>query len=213
LILLPGIALAQATKEDYAIYSQFLKIVQDSYKTGKVSFVVNETTAYRQKSKDIGINDDINEKVRDIRNYLAGNKNSAGYLTFSFRDFAKTLVTDTAWILLLDEVNRKMKQRFKIANNFAPDLQTNVVDEPICDKFFKHVKTVRQIDRNWARFHKKYGAVSALIELSPITSDGQRAVFYFSTRCGGICGEGDLVFFSKENSEWKFLYKAPLWYN
>jgi len=112
-----------------------------------------------------------------------------------------------------------MKRSFKIENNFSPVLQTTIIDTDQYNKYFKKFKTSKQIERNWQRFHKNYNISSMynrssiLIEFSDIASDGKEAAFYFSWRCGGLCGEGDLVFFSKENGEWKFLHLTPLWYN
>jgi hypothetical protein len=208
LLLLPGVALAQVTTEDYAIYSQYLKIVQDSYKTEKVCFVVNETTAYSLKY----FPPEINDWVEELRGYLK-NKASMFYAEFTFKDFTKTIISDTLWVSMLADLDKKMRQPFKIENHFSPDLEIVVIDTNIYNKYFSHFKTVRRIDRNWTRFHKKYGTPAVLIEISPIATDGQRAVFYFSTRCNGLCGEGDILFFGKENNEWKFLKSAPLWYN
>lgn len=209
LLLFPCIVSAQATTEDYAIYSQYLKTIQDSCKTGKVCFVANETTAYSQKFNLAGI-DNI---VRELRAYLKGDKNNMSYIYLTFKDFSRTMITDTLWVALLADLDKRMGQGFKIENHFSPDLQTAIIDTTIYNKYFSHFSAAGRIERNWIRFHKKYGTLSLLIELSPIVSDGQRAVFYFSKRCGGLCGEGDLLFFGKENNEWALLQRASLWYN
>ncbi|MFI5136347.1 MAG: hypothetical protein ACHQIM_00880 [Sphingobacteriales bacterium] len=209
LLLFPCLAFSQATKGDYDIYSKYLKVFQANKKVEKICFVVNETTAYSQKY----FLPDVDQVVTDLTGYLKGDQTLLSEVSFTFRDVIHTLTKDTLWIPVIAELSQKIKQNFKIENNFSSDLQTIVIGNNTAKKYFRHSKTVKQIDRNWVRFHRKYPMPSALIELSEIASDGQRAVFYFSTRCGGLCGDSDLIFFSKENGEWKFLAKAPLWYN
>jgi len=209
LILFPTLAFSQPTKEDYGIYSQYLKVFQASKKVEKIYFVINEMTVNSQNNYLI----DINSVVNDLRGNIKGDINGRSGVYSTFKDFAITLTKDTLWIPLIAELNQKMKRSFKIENNFSSDLQTIVISDTTAQKYFRHSKTSKQIERSWARIHKQYPMSSALIELSQIVSDGKRAVFYFSWRCGGSCGDGDLVFFRKENNEWKYLYSAALWYN
>ena len=173
LILFPCVAFSQAMKEDYGIYSQYLKVFQASKKVDKIYFVVNETTANNQNNYLI----DINSIVNDLRGNIKRDINARSGVYSTFKDFAITLTKDTLWIPLIAELNKKMKQGFKIENNFSSDLHTIVISDTTAKKYFKHSKAGKQIERKWARFHKQYPMPSVLIELSEIANDGQRVAF------------------------------------
>ena len=106
-----------------------------------------------------------------------------------------------------------MNEGFVIENNFSADLNTIIINKRTFNKYFKHSKSNKRIEKNWIRFHNTYKMPSALIEFSDIAKDEKHAVFYFSNRCGGLCGDGNLIFFINENGEWKLLKEIPLWYN
>lgn len=67
------------------------------------------------------------------------------------------------------------------------------------------------IDEGWATFHEDYPGYSLLVNLSEIVSDGKRAIFYMSHRCGGLCGAGYMVLFYKDTSGWRFTCTLPIW--
>jgi len=209
LMLFPYVAFAQTTTEDYSIYSKYLNDFENNRKGTKLDLIVLDTMAWSLKYNEPAI-DDI---VADFRRYFRGDKSNFEYEYTLFREFTKALITDTLWISRLDDLNKKIKAGFKLENFFPIALQVKVINKHTFNKYFKFSDKRRQVERNWMRFHREYPMPSALIELSPIASDGTHAVFYFSMRCEGLCGEGDLVFFEKENGKWKSLYKAPLWYN
>jgi len=206
LILFPCLAFAQATTEDYGIYSQYLKELQ--IERGQINFVIRKSTNYGGNYDDFAAN-----IAGDIRKFLKGDEESRAYFEHVFQKFTPTLIKDTLWVSLLAELNQKIKQKFEMENNFSPDLNTVVINTHIYKRYFRHFKGFKRIEKCWIHFHKKYPKPAAMVEFSEIASDGQRAVFYFTMRCNPLCGEGDLVFFHKENNEWKYLYSAPLWFN
>jgi hypothetical protein len=207
LVLFPCFAFAQATKEDYGIYSQYLKEFRIESKT-QINFVVRKSSADSTKYDYFAA--DI---PGDIRKFLNGETASLPDFEHLFRDFTTTLIKDTSWVSLLAELNQKIKQKIEIENDFSPDLKTVIINDSIYEKYFKNVRSYKRIVKNWAHFHKQYPDPSALIAFSEIASDGERAIFYFTARRNVLIGEGDLVFFHKENNEWKYLYSAALWYN
>jgi hypothetical protein len=207
LILCRCLAYGQTTKEDYTIYSQYLKAFQTIKAVKKINFVVRESAECYSRGHDTS---EINDYAKKLRAALKGDKAALQDVYFMFRSVIETFHKDTLWIPVIAELGRKMKRGYKIQNKFSPDLQTSVIDDHSYKKYFGNIK---HIDKSWNRFHKQYPMPSALTELSEIAGDGQRAVFYFSWRCGGLCGDGDLVFLYKENNEWKYLGVATLWYN
>ncbi len=206
LVLLPYFAFSQQTPGDYAIYSQYLKVFQSSKKVEKMYFVV----------KDLGDSVEYQDEgvigtVKDLTLYLKGDKSvTFSDVYFTFRDILSTLKKDSLWIPVIDELSAKIKQKFEIENKFSPDLHTIIISE---DTYHLYFRNFNHIEKSWEHFHKHYPLPSALISLSKIAGDGTRTVFYFSERCGGLCGDGELVFFQKENGKWKFLAKSALWYN
>lgn len=209
LLLLPSIAIAQATAEDYSIYSKYLNDFRNEVKGTNMDLIVLDTMAWSLKFNEPSISD----IVADFRKYFKGDKSKFDYEYILFRKFTEILINDTLWISRIDDLDKKTKVGFRLENYFPTDLQVKVIDKRTFNKYFKFSDKGRQVERNWARFHREYPMPSALIELSPISSDDKRAVFYFSMRCGGLCGHGDLVFFEKENNGWTCLGHFPLWYN
>jgi hypothetical protein len=204
LVLFPCLVSAQTTKDDYVIYSQYLKEFQIERKS-KIDFVVRRSAEYDD-------NDGLVVYVDELRQFLK-NKTSMPSVEFRFRKFTGTLIKDTLWVSLLAELDKKMKKSFEIEDSFSPDLKTDIINDKTYKKYFRNFKNFKHIERNWIRFHQQYPIPSIVIEFSAVASDGQRAVFYFSNRCNPLCGEGDLVFFYKENNEWKYLSHSALWYN
>ncbi|HEY4325397.1 MAG TPA: hypothetical protein VGN20_15480 [Mucilaginibacter sp.] len=198
LLLWSCILKAQDDKESYAIYSQYLK--QFRNEKGSTDFVVRTSTDNIRKYHS----DDVSGVVTGIRGYVKGDFS----FEFFFRPRVNDLRKDTLWIPLIDELSKKIKNEFIIKSEFAPDLQTILISNNIYKKYFGNNK---QTEKNWNRFHTQYPIPAFLIDLSEIASDGKRAVFYFGSHCGGLCGHGALVLYYKDGSEWKFLTTISLW--
>jgi hypothetical protein len=203
LAFFPCLVFAQATKEDYAMYSQYLDLNQKD-KSAQFNFIVRQSTDYIIKYDKTS----INEMVNEFRGFTKEDKESIADLEALYRLFIPVLKTDTLWIPLIAELNQKMQYKFVVKNEFSPGLQTTVIRDHAYKKYFgKH----KNIKKGWERFHGHYGKISLLIDLSAIANDGKHAVFYFARRCGGLCGAGQLVLFYKENSEWKYLMTLNIW--
>ncbi|HEY2582722.1 MAG TPA: hypothetical protein VGI43_12990 [Mucilaginibacter sp.] len=197
-LLLPCILKAQDDKESYAIYSQYLR--QFRNEKSRADFVIRTSTDNIRKYHS----DDVSEMVTGLRGYVKGDFS----FEFFFRPKVNDLRKDTLWIPLIDELSKKIKNEFIIKNEFAPDLQCILISDGIYRKYFGNNK---YIDKNWNRFHVQYPIPAFLIDLSEIVGDGKRAVFYFGSHCGGLCGSGSLILFYKDGSEWRFLTTISLW--
>ena len=69
----------------------------------------------------------------------------------------------------------------------------------------------REID-NWAYFKKKFHALSITSLSNPVFSlDGNVALIYEGTSCGGLCGEGDIVIYVFLNRRWQELEHVRIW--
>lgn len=212
--LLPYVVLGQAPINDYIIYSKFLKYFQADRKMENFTFVINETPYFTEKYGPLSDRDfQLNDFLDELRAYSKDKNKGYSDSYATFKDFTFTLIKDTLWFPVMTMFDKQFHSGYKIVDHFSPDLQIAIINKPTFDNYFRHMTNDRQIDRAWIRFHKKYSTYALLTELSKIASDGQRALFYFSFRCNGLCGEGDLVFFEKENDEWKCLGKFPLWFN
>ena len=65
----------------------------------------------------------------------------------------------------------------------------------------------------WGRYYKKYPNSTGLLRLSRVGFDshGNRAAFYVSNSCGGLCGDGYFVIMEKVDSNWKVVEDDHLW--
>lgn len=199
LFLLPCLVSAQATKEDYAIYSQYLQHVK-TYLKGQADFVVRESTDYGRKDEA-----DFTNVVTNLREFVKGDYSSL--FDYHCDTIVPILQKDTAWIGLVSLLNQKIKTRYVLKNEFATGLKLSVISNHDYVGYFGNGK---HLGANWRRFHKKYPIPAYLIDLSEIVKDNNHAVFYFSRRWDGI-GNGWLVLFYKDGSEWKFLQALHIW--
>jgi len=202
-VCFPSLVFAQASKEDYAIYSQCLKNYQKE-KDKKMYFVVKESADYIRKYDTV----EIRNIIAELRGYLSGDLASATDVKFMYRSFADTLKKDTLWMPLLEQLDKKSKSEFVLENKFSKKLQTVMIRSEDADAFFIKVKDFR---KSWAAFQYHYSKRAVMVEFSEIATDGKRAVFYFVSKCGGLCGNGFIVFCYKENNHWKFIPTFPRW--
>ncbi len=205
LLLLPGMVLAQATKEEYAIYSQYLKNYREET-TRPMDFVIRESTDYARKYDKTAITDIIS----NLRNYLSGDAAATSDVTFTYRSFGDSLKKDTTWLSLVTALDQKMKKQFNLKNDFSKSLHTGFLSNSDYAAWFSNPK---EHEKAWAKFHDRYSKSAVMIEFSAIAmaANNQRAVFYYIKSCGSLCAVGYIVFCYKENNEWKFIYTLPLW--
>lgn len=204
-VLLPCLASAQATKEEYAIYSQYLKNNREGT-SRPMDFVIRESTDYVRKYDKTAIKDIIS----NLRNYLSGDAAATSDVTFTYRSFADSLKKDTAWLSLLTVLDQKMKNQYNLKNNFSRSLHTGFLSNSDYAAWFSDPK---EREKGWAKFHQRYPKSAVMIEFSEIalSANKQRGVFYFIKSCGSLCATGYIVFCYKENNEWKFIYTMSLW--
>ncbi len=201
-LLFPHLVFGQKLPDEYDMYSKYLKIFQDTKKV-ELNLVIMVSSTYGKKNNE----SDLGSSLIDFRNYLRGNKSDASAF-FQCEAFRDTLNKDTLWLPLIDELNKKLaKDHNTIRNQFSEGLKINLLTYNHYDGYFGD----GDIDGGWATFHEDYGDKSALINLSQVVNDGKRAVFYFSSQCGGLCGEGRIVLFYKDRAGWRFVIGLPLW--
>lgn len=203
LMMYPCLLLAQTKQDDYNIYSKYLKVYQNE-KKAKLNFVVKESTDYGIKYNPT----EIKDIADDLRGYLNGDKVSASNVLLLYREFAKTIKTNTLWIPLILQLHQQMQNEYILKNVFSNNLRVTVIGNHEYENYFKSYK---HLTEGWELFHHKFSNKAILIQLSQIASDGKRAVFYFSSQCGGLCGTGRLILFYKQNDEWEYFDTLSIW--
>lgn len=118
-----------------------------------------------------------------------------------------TLKKDTAWLVLIDQLNKSFKKQHTVRNAFPRDIHVSMFTYSQYAEYFQN----KGMDEGWANFREDYSGHSILTTVSNIVSDGKHALFYFSWRCGSLCGDGSLVMFYKDVSGWEYLCSIRLW--
>jgi hypothetical protein len=202
LLSFPCLLFAQATKEDYTIYSQYLK--NYSLEKGhKMKFVVRESTDYDRKYDTAGIKD----IVINLRKYLKGDV-AAGADANLFPPLADTLKKDTTWLSLIITLSEKIKDEFILKNTFSKSLHTDILTNSDYSTIFNNPK---DLEKEWVEFHQRYSKSAVIVEFSAITHNKNRAVFYFIKSGGSLGAAGYLIFGYKKGKRWKFILVQPLW--
>lgn len=105
-------------------------------------------------------------------------------------------------------LNQTMNKKYTLKNKFSRDLPLSILADFQYDEYFKKNN---KVEEGWNSFHDDYPGKSFLIEFSQIIKDTKHAVFYFSSRCGGLCGHGCLVLYVNDASGWKYIGTLPIW--
>jgi hypothetical protein len=65
----------------------------------------------------------------------------------------------------------------------------------------------------WPAFYKQFPGSQGLLEFSGVafSADGTQAFFYFSNRCGGLCGTGYYVIMEKRDGLWVIQKEVRMW--
>ena len=65
-------------------------------------------------------------------------------------------------------------------------------------------------DKGWKKIERIYGT-HFVFQLSKVEYQGNYATFYYSYRCGGLCGKGGVVLMENVNGKWHILKDFELW--
>lgn len=144
--------------------------------------------------------------LNEFRDYLKGDKLAESSF-FKFESFKDTLKKDTLWLPLIARLNQRLHKEHIIKNIFSKDMHVSMFTYNQYAEYFEE----KSINDSWIEFHEDFPGHSILTDLSEIVSDDKRAVFYFSWRCGGSCGDGSLILFYKAKSGWKYVCSIPMW--
>jgi len=201
IILIPCLCFGQKNTSDYDIYSEYFRVFQKQH-GGEYNFVIKVKPGYNPTEEDTG----ISSFLYDVRGDIKEGK-IPGSFVLNCPQLIDTLKKDTSWLLLIDQLNKGLKKQHTIRNAFSKDIRVSMFTYGQYAEYFEN----KEINEGWANFHDDYPGHSVLTTVSDIASDGRRAVFYFSWRCGGLCGDGSLVMFYKDASGWKYLCSITLW--
>ncbi len=67
----------------------------------------------------------------------------------------------------------------------------------------------------WARFHERFPSQGQVLGFSPVvfSGDGNQAMVFAESRCGGRCGRGELIWLVRDqtNDEWRVRKAVLFW--
>jgi len=65
----------------------------------------------------------------------------------------------------------------------------------------------------WGEFYRRFPGSEGILTLSRVGFNAERtqALFYFSNRCGGLCGAGSYVVMEKRGSDWVISKEIEMW--
>ncbi|MBC8110477.1 MAG: hypothetical protein H7Y04_05400 [Verrucomicrobia bacterium] len=161
-----------------------------------------------RKSTDFNIKygeGEINQVTEILRDFVKGDIVAVNMANFQYGNLVDTVKKDTLWLSLIDTLNKKMQHRHRLKNEFTTDIQLSFINRT------RHFRNNKTVNKNWVRFYRKYPTAYALVEFSEVANDGERAIFYFAARRGGLWGRGDLILFHKIGFGWKFLGYLKIW--
>ncbi len=102
--------------------------------------------------------------------------------------------------------NEKNKKRQKLTNDFNSTVKTVIISikdkEKLLHGNYRRVKA-----------YTKYANAYTFIEFSRVgfNEEHNKAVLYFGTTCGPLCGGGNRVFLEKVNGKWVIIKTEGLW--
>lgn len=201
ILLISNFCFGQKKSFDYGIYSEYFRVFQSEH-GGKCNFIVRVQPKYGPT----GDEPDIWSVLDELRDYSKNGRVTGSFFLYC-QKLADTLKRDTLWLPLIDKLNKSIKRPHTIRNNFEKDIQVSMFTYSQYAECFEN----RSIEDGWGNFHEDYPGNSILTNISEIVNDDKRAVFYFSRRCGGLCGDGSLVLFYKDFTGWRYLCSIILW--
>lgn len=65
----------------------------------------------------------------------------------------------------------------------------------------------------WPAYYKQFPGSNGVLTFSRVgfSGDGTQALFYYSNRCGGLCGTGSYVIMEKRNGNWTIQQEIEMW--
>lgn len=200
--LIPCLCFGQKKTADYDIYSEYFRTFQHQ-RGGEYNFVVRVKPEYGSAEEA----PDLSSLLRDFRDYSKGSQSIDGSYFLKCPQLPDTIKGDTLWFRLIDQLNQSFKRPGTIRNAFAKDIRVFMFSYSQYVEYFEN----KSIGDAWANFYEDYPGHSILTSISDVACDGKRAVFYFSWRYGGLCGDGSLVMFYKDTSGWRYVCSLILW--
>jgi len=207
-MILPCFVFGQSKTDEYAIYSSYFRAFNKE-RGGKHTFAIKISSNFNNYEDVWG----IEGVLTDFRNFVM-NKTVSGSFMPNTLFLLDSLKRDTLWLPLISKLISGIHKPHVIKNYFSKDLQVFLLPYNEYIKYFGDSEnSAKGIGEAWASFHENYPDHGILVDLSEVVSDGKRAVFYFGWRCGGLCGDGSLILFYKDNSVWHLVAGIPMWYN
>lgn len=194
--------------EKYVIYSGYLQVVNKGYiehiKENCV-FVVKAAPTYEE-----GVDEDIaqiNISLNDWKTYTRNINNEAVKATLGlfWWKIPDSLKKDTLWFPLMDRLLESMKKKHYVKNSFTSDLHVSLLTYNDYTRYFDGHSY------DWGAFKENFGRYSELVDFSDVISDGKRAIFFCTEHYHDLGGSGNIVFFYKDASGWKYAGIWSLW--
>lgn len=116
----------------------------------------------------------------------------------------KFIKKDTTWYDVLEKFNAISKERIKFKNYFDSNLKIEL---------WHKWKFIKDSDKFWKRFYKKFPSAIGFAGFSNITysDDKTKAVVYFQISRNGLNASGELFFLKKVSENWIIVQIHPIW--
>jgi hypothetical protein len=107
----------------------------------------------------------------------------------------------------IDAFRRVNAQQALLRRSFRFPLSYELVDSTqIASMFSKN-------GGGWPAYYKLFPHSNGILTFSRIgfSADGTQAFFYWSNRCGGLCGSGNYVIMEKRSGQWEITSEIEAW--
>ena len=114
-----------------------------------------------------------------------------------------TLLAQTDVDFIIKQVTQRKNTKW---SNTVIDSAVLIRAEDI-DSIFQSFK----VDSGWKIFRKTYGGDFYRMSFPYFSQDKQTCIIYIGHYCGGLCGEGGLKIFRRQNNTWRLIRTIGRW--
>ena len=107
----------------------------------------------------------------------------------------------------IDAFRKANAQQASLRPSFRLPVDYELVDATQLDSIFKNNR------EGWLTYYRRFPGAQGVLTLSRagFSGDGTQALFYWSNRCGGLCGAGMYVVLEKSNGRWVTAKEIQMW--
>jgi len=199
---LSGFCQEMTEKEKYTLFSTYLSSYPESADAKVKKLLIKETIPSGSTRDMAG---QVSETCRAAVKGDIAMKHTA---EFQYPHLIEVLQQDTLWFALLDELHLKMQKDFRIHHQFTTPIDITVIAQKKIENIFRRAGPKKD---GWKKLFRFYPRAYALVELSDVAGDGERALFYTASRRGGLYQKLISLHYEIHNGVWQLFSTAQLW--